>query len=71
MMGLQQHFYKTLCLTMAVAMLAIAPGCSSPQTDPDQKPYRLTLINGKKNWDRLLSNYLPTISSYLVDICYA
>ncbi|AOY43433.1 MULTISPECIES: hypothetical protein [Psychrobacter] len=50
MMGLQQHFYKTLCLTMAVAMLAIAPGCSSPQTDPDQK----TIPTDSDQWQKKL-----------------
>ncbi|MDX2374851.1 hypothetical protein NJD71_12055 [Psychrobacter sp. PP-21] len=37
MKGLQRRFHKALYLTMTVTVLALASGCSSPQTDPSQK----------------------------------
>ena len=49
-MGLQQRFCKTLYLTIAVTVLAIASGCSSPQADSTQK----TIPTDSDQWQQKL-----------------
>jgi hypothetical protein len=58
MMGLHQRFNKTLCLTIAVAMLAIAPGCSSPQTDPS----KTTIPTDSDQWQKKLGQTFEQLS---------
>ena len=50
MTGLHQRFNKTLFSTMTVAMLVIATGCSSPQTDPS----KTTIPTDSDQWQKKL-----------------
>ncbi|WP_420229399.1 hypothetical protein ACOBWA_11240 [Psychrobacter sp. ER1] len=48
MTGLHQRFNKTLFSTMTVAILVIATGCSSPQTDPS----KTTIPTDSDQWQK-------------------
>lgn len=52
MTGLHQRFSKTLCLTITVAMLAVASGCSSPEMDPSEQ----TIPTDSNQWQQELGD---------------
>ncbi|MGB6927075.1 hypothetical protein [Psychrobacter sp.] len=58
MTGLHQRFNKTLFSTMTVAMLVIATGCSSPQTDPS----KTTIPTDSDQWQKKLGQTFEQLS---------
>ena len=59
MTDLQKRFSKTLCLTITVAMLAVASGCSSPQMDPSKK----TIPTDSDQWQQQLGQTFEQLSA--------
>lgn len=57
MMSLHQRFNKGLLLTVTLAMLAIAPSCSSPQMDPTKK----TIPTDSDQWQKKLGSTLEQL----------
>lgn len=58
MKSLHQRFNKTLFSTMTVAMLVIATGCSSPQTDPS----KTTIPTDSDQWQKKLGQTFEQLS---------
>ena len=58
MTRLHQRFNKTLFSTMTVAMLVIATGCSSPQTDPS----KTTIPTDSDQWQKKLGQTFEQLS---------
>ncbi|WP_440463949.1 hypothetical protein [Psychrobacter sp. ASPA161_6] len=58
MTSLHQRFNKTLFSTMTVAMLVIATGCSSPQTDPS----KTTIPTDSDQWQKKLGQTFEQLS---------
>ena len=58
MKSLHQRFSKTLFSTMTVAILVIATGCSSPQTDPS----KTTIPTDSDQWQKKLGQTFEQLS---------
>ena len=58
MTSLHQRFNKTLFSTMTVAILVIATGCSSPQTDPS----KTTIPTDSDQWQKKLGQTFEQLS---------